>query len=223
MNHSPSGPYAARLDVDYPEALSRLTTCFRLVMAIPIVVILRLVLSPEIELDTGDAEETGRAVRVATLYLAFVAAGAGHLPLATALMIVFRRRYPRWWFDFAREGARFGGRVFAYLVLLTDRYPSTVEEQAVHLEIDYPNVERDLNRWLPLIKWILAIPHYLVLVFLCLMTVPVLVIAWFAILITGRYPRVLFDFVVGVWRWTLRVGAYVGLLVTDKYPPFALN
>ena len=223
MNDSPPGTYAARLDVDYPEALSRLTTCFRLVMAIPIVVILRLVLSPEIELDIGDTEETGQNFRVAALYLGFVAAGAGHLPLATALMIVFRRRYPQWWFDFAREGARFGGRVFAYLVLVTDRYPSTVDEQGVHLEIDYPNVERDLNRWFPLIKWILALPHYIVLLFLYLLTIPVLVIAWFSILITGRYPRVLFDFVIGVWRWTLRVGAYVGLLVTDEYPPFALK
>ena len=223
MNHSPPGPYAARLDVDYPEALSRLTTCFRLVMAIPIVVILRLVLSPEIELDIGDTEETGHNFRVAALYLGLVAAGAGHLPVATALMIVFRRRYPQWWFDFAREGARFGGRVFAYLVLVTDRYPSTVDEQGVHLEIDYPNVERDLIRWFPLIKWILALPHYIVLMFLYLLTIPVLVIAWFSILITGRYPRVLFDFVVGVWRWTLRVGAYVALLVTDEYPPFALR
>ena len=215
MNHSPPAPYAARLDVDYPEALNRLTTCFRLVMAIPIVVIARLIFSPEIELNDGDAEQTA--------ILVWGVAGGGSLPLATALMIIFRRRYPRWWFDFAREGARFGGRVYAYLVLVTDQYPSTVDEQAVHLEIDYPIVERDLNRWLPLIKWILALPHYIVLLFLYLLTVPVLVIAWFSILITGRYPRVLFDFVVGVWRWTLRVGAYVALLVTDEYPPFALD
>ena len=215
MNDSPSGSYAARLDVDYPEALDRLTTFLRLVMAIPIVVIARLVLSPEIELSDGDAEQT----RI----LVWGVAGGGSLPVAIALMIIFRRRYPRWWFDFAREGARFGGRVFAYLVLLTDRYPSTVDEQAVHLEIDYPNVEQDLNRWLPLIKWILALPHYIALLFLYLLTIPVLVIAWLSILITGRYPRVLFDFVVGVWRWTLRVGAYVALLVTDEYPPFALS
>ena len=210
MNDSPPSSYAARLDVDYPEALSRLTTCFRLVLAIPIVVIVRLVLSPQIHFEESEGA-------------AWMAFGAGHLPLATALMIVFRRRYPRWWFDFAREGARFAGRVFAYLVLLTDKYPSTVDEQTVHLEIDRPNVEQDLNRWLPLVKWILAIPHYIVLLFLHLLTIPVLVIAWFSILITGRYPHVLFDFVVGVWRWTLRVGAYVALLVTDKYPPFALK
>ena len=215
MNDSPSSSYAARLDVDYPEELDRLTTFLRLVMAFPIVVIARLVLSPEIELNDGDAEQT----RI----LVWGVAGGGSLPVATALMIIFRRRYPRWWFDFAREGARFGGRVFAYLVLVTDKYPSTVDEQAVHLEIDYPNVEQDLNRWLPLIKWILALPHYIVLVLLHLLTIPVLVIAWFSILLTGRYPRVLFDFVVGVWRWSLRVGAYVALLVTDEYPPFALK
>jgi hypothetical protein len=139
------------------------------------------------------------------------------------LMIVFRELYPRWWFDFARELTRFGGRIGAYFALLTDRYPSTVEEQSVHLEIDYPDVEQDLNRWLPLVKWLLAIPHFIVLVVLWLVAVVAVVIAWFAILFTGRYPRALFDFVVGVGRWGLRVAAYAILLVTDKYPPFTLK
>jgi len=143
--------------------------------------------------------------------------------LATALMIVFRERYPRWWFDFARELTRFGARVGAYLALLTDRYPSTVDEQSVHLEIDYPEVERDLNRWLPLVKWLLAIPHYIVLAVLWLVAIAAVVIAWFAIVFTGRYPRGLFDFVVGVGRWSLRVDAYAFLLVTDLYPPFSLK
>jgi hypothetical protein len=147
----------------------------------------------------------------------------GGLFVATALMIVFRQRYPRWWFDFARELTRFGARVGAYLALLTDRYPSTVEEQSVHLEIDYPDAERDLNRWLPLVKWLLAIPHYIVLVVLGLVAFVVVVIAWVAILFTARYPRALFDFVVGVGRWSLRVAAYAFLLVTDRYPPFSLN
>jgi hypothetical protein len=147
----------------------------------------------------------------------------GGLFVATALMIVFRQRYPRWWFDFARELTRFGARVGAYLALLTDRYPSTVEEQSVHLEIDYPDAERDLNRWPPLVKWLLAIPHYIVLVVLGLVAFVVVVIAWVAILFTARYPLALFDFVVGVGRWSLRVAAYAFLLVTDRYPPFSLN
>jgi hypothetical protein len=138
-------------------------------------------------------------------------------------MILFRVRYPRWWFDFARELTRFGARVAVYLALLTDRYPSTVEEQSVHLEIDYPDVGRDLNRWLPLVKWLLAIPHYIVLIVLWLLAIVAVVVAWFAILFTGHYPRALFDFVVGVGRWSLRVGAYAFLLVTDRYPPFSLK
>ena len=138
-------------------------------------------------------------------------------------MIVFRRRYPRWWFDFARQMTRFSIRVGAYMALLTDQYPSTVEEQSVHLELDYPDVERDLNRWLPLVKWFLAIPHYVVLWFGWLAAFVVIVIAWFAILFTGRYPRGLFDFVAGMIRWSLRVSAYAYLLVTDQYPPFSLH
>src|SRR5262249_41840658 len=144
----------------------------------------------------------------------------GSLAVATALMIVFRQRYPQWWFDFARELVRFAARVGAYAALLTDIYPSTVDEQVVHLEIDYPNVQQDLNRWLPLIKWLLAIPHYIVLAVLGVAAIVAVVIAWFAILFTGQYPRRLFDFVVGVGRWALRVQGYSFLLVTDRYPPF---
>ncbi len=142
---------------------------------------------------------------------------------ATLLMILFRRRYPRWWFDFALELTRFGVRVGAYLALLTDRYPSTVEHQSVALDLDYPDAERDLNRWLPLVKWFLAIPHYFVLFFLFIGAFVAVVVAWFAILFTGRYPRGLFDYVVGVGRWTLRVEAYAMLLTTDRYPPFSLH
>jgi hypothetical protein len=148
---------------------------------------------------------------------------AGELVFAVALMIVFRVAYPRWWFDFAREVTRFGARVGAYAALLTDEYPSTVDEQSVHLEIDYPDVERDLNRWLPLVKWLLAIPHYIVLAVLLIGAVFAALVAWFAILFTERYPRPLFDYVVGVGRWCLRVDAYAFLLVTDRYPPFSLK
>jgi hypothetical protein len=183
--------YAARLDIDYPGELDRLTTFFRLIWVIPIAIIQGV-------LSTVQS-------------------------FATAMMILFRQRYPRWWFDYAREMTRFGMRVSAYVALLTDRYPSTVEEQSVHLEIDYPDVERDLNRWLPLVKWLLAIPHYVVLFFIYIGVLVAVIVAWFAILFTGRYPRPLFDFVVGAFRWTLRVQAYAFLLVTDRYPPFSLS
>ena len=207
-------PYAARLDIDYPERLDRLTTFFRLFWIIPIAIILSLL--------TATGNETVITATGETVVRSTGGISSG-LWLATMLMIVFRVRYPRWWFDFARELTRFGWRVGTYLTLLTDRYPSTVEEQAVHLEIDYPDVEHDLNRWLPLVKWLLAIPHYIVLVVLWLAAIVAVVIAWFAIVFTGRYPRPLFDFVVGVGRWSLRVAAYVFLLVTDRYPPFTLR
>ena len=207
-------PYPARLDIDYPEKLDRLSTFFRVLWIIPIAIILSML------------SATGNEVVVSQTGQQVVRTSGGissGLWLATVLMILFRVRYPRWWFDFARELTRFGARVAVYLALLTDRYPSTVEEQSVHLEIDYPDVERDLNRWLPLVKWLLAIPHYIVLIVLWLLAIVAVVVAWFAILFTGHYPRALFDFVVGVGRWSLRVGAYAFLLVTDRYPPFSLK
>ncbi len=212
----PSAPpvYAARLEIDYPEQLNRVTTAFRLVLVIPIAIIIGLL--------TAGATRTvyDQNGNVVSTTSGGIAAG---LFLATLLMIVIRQRYPRWWFDFARELTRFGARIGAYVVLLTDQYPSTVEEQSVHLEIDYPDAERDLNRWLPLVKWLLAIPHYIVLFFLSIGAFFAVVAAWFAILFTGRYPRALFDYVVGVGRWGLRVQAYAFLLVTDTYPPFSLR
>ena len=207
-------PYAARLDIDYPEKLDRLSTFFRVLWIIPIAIILSML------------SATGNEVVVSQTGQQVVRTSGGissGLWLATVLMILFRVRYPRWWFDFARELTRFGARVAVYLALLTDRYPSTVEEQSVHLEIDYPDVQADLNRWLPLVKWFLAIPHYIVLAFLAIGAVFAIVIAWFAVLFTGRYPQGLFDYVVGVGRWALRVQAYVSLLVTDRYPPFSLK
>ncbi len=211
---TPPEPYPARLDIDYPEKLDRFTTFFRVIWIIPIGIILGLLTASG---DQTMVTQTGEQVRSTG---GGISAG---LWLATVLMIVFRVRYPRWWFDFARELTRFSARVGAYLALLTDRYPSTVEEQSVHLEIDYPDVERNLNRWLPLVKWLLAIPHYVVLVVLWLVAILLVIVAWFAILITGRYPRTLFDFVVGIGRWSLRVAAYAFLLVTDRYPPFSLT
>jgi hypothetical protein len=206
--------YAARLTIDYPERLDRLTTFFRWIWIIPIAIILAI-------LSGGGSQST--VTQSGQQVMSTGGGASSGLFVATLLMIVFRARYPRWWFDFARELTRFGARVGAYAALVTDQYPSTVDEQTVHLEIDYPDVERDLNRWLPLVKWLLALPHYLVLVVLWFAAVVAIVIAWIAILITGRYPRGLFDFVVGVGRWSLRVAAYAFLLVTDQYPPFSLR
>src|SRR6184192_2499829 len=198
-----TAPYAARLNIDYPARLSRVTTLFRLIWVIPIALVLGLLTASGNQTMVTASGEQLRSVGGGLL--------AG-LAVATALMIAIRERYPRWWFDFARELTRFSVRVGAYLALLTDRYPSTVEEQTVHLEIEYPDVERDLNRWLPLVKWLLALPHYFVLAVLWLAAIGAIIIAWFAILITGRYPRSLFDFVEGVSRWSLRVSAYAFLL-----------
>jgi Domain of unknown function (DUF4389) len=212
--HTPLAPYAARLNIDYPEQLDRLSTFFRLIWVIPIALVLGLLTT------------SGNQTRVSGAGEQLASMGGGlfaSLALATALMIIVRMRYPRWWFDFSRELTRFEARVGAYMALLTDRYPSTVEEQSVHLEIEYPDVERDLKRWMPLVKWLLAIPHYVVLVFLGIGAVFAIVAAWFAILVTGRYPQVLFDYVVGVARWSVRVNAYAFLLVTDQYPPFSLK
>jgi hypothetical protein len=213
--------YPARLEIDYPEKLDRLTTFFRIIWIIPIAIILGLVSGTgETVNNTIVLNEAGEVIRTTRDTVGGLVSG---LSAATALMIIFRQRYPRWWFDFAREMTRFGARVGAYAALLTDQYPSTVEEQSVHLEIDYPDVETDLNRYYPLIKWLLAIPHYIVLIVLTLASLFVLILAWFAILATGRYPRGLFDFVVGVGRWWLRVEAYAFLMVTDLYPPFSLS
>ncbi len=143
--------------------------------------------------------------------------------LPVLLLIVFREKYPRWWFDFNLQLVRLGTRVLAYLALMSDQYPSTDEEQYVHLDLTYPDVKENLNRWLPLVKWLLAIPHFIVLVLLSIAAFVVVIFAWFAVLFTGRYPRSMFDFIEGVIRWTLRVEAYALLLTTDEYPPFSLN
>ena len=219
---SKSAPYAARLEIDYPEKLDRLTSFFRLIWIIPIGIILGLISAAgQTVNNTVTVNQAGEVISRTSQTTGGVAAG---LAVATALMILFRQRYPRWWFDFARELTRFGARVTAYLALLTDTYPSTVEEQAVHLDIDYPeNVPSDLNRWYPLFKWLFAIPHYVVLFFLFVGAFFAVVLAWFAILFTGKYPKGLFDYVVGVGRWDLRVAAYAFLLVTDRYPPFSLK
>jgi len=195
MAQSPA-QYPAQLSVDYPDRqLDRLSSALRILYVIPI---------------------------------GIVAAGItnsvnGILFLPVLLLILFRQKYPRWWYDWHLNMTRFSTRIGAYALLLRDEYPSTDDEQAVHLEITYPDVEADLNRYLPIVKWALAIPHYVVLAFLLIGVVVAGVIAWFAILFTGRYPRGIFDYMVGVQRWSLRVQAYAWLMTTDKYPPFSLN
>ena len=201
-----------QFSVDYPDRpLNRLTTFFRIFVAIPIVIVLSVVAGGTWQWAYDDSTVV-------------VAAGTGGLLFfAPLLMIVFRRKYPRWWFDWNLELQRFGNRVTAYLALMDDRYPATDEQQSVRLDYAYPDAAEDLNRWLPLVKWLLAIPHYIVLFFLQIAAIVVVIVSWFAILFTGGYPRGLFDFVEGVIRWHNRVIGYAFTLVTDEYPPFQLR
>ena len=217
------GVYPVQFHVDYPDRLSRLTTAFRVLLIIPIVVVLTLLGGGSSGYDKGSMDEGADGERVGRSGGGDANPFAPLLVVPPLLMILFRRKYPRWWFDWNVALLGFTLRVAAYGLLLRDEYPSTDEEQAVHLEIAYPNVETELHRFLPLVKWLLAIPHYVVLAFLAVGTVLAVVAAWFAILFTARYPRGLFDFVVGVQRWWLRVVAYALLMTTDKYPPFRLS
>ncbi|MCH8276720.1 MAG: DUF4389 domain-containing protein [Bacteroidetes bacterium] len=189
--------YPVVFDIEYPDGpQNRLKAVFRIILAIPILILVSTI--------TGGAQ-------------------SGSLIFGPALMIIFRQKYPRWWFDFNVELARFNARIGVYLALLREEYPATDDHQAITLDFEYPDVERDLNRWMPIVKWILAIPHYVLLILLGIVAILAIVAAWFAILFTGNYPRGLFDFVVGVGRWSYRVQAYAFLLTTDKYPPFSLK
>jgi hypothetical protein len=203
--------YPVQFSVDFPDReLNRLTTAFRLIVVIPILVVAGAL--------GGEGASYG-----SEHFWAWGGGTGGLLFLAPLLMILFRQKYPRWWFDWNLELLRFENRIAAYLALMDDRYPSTDERQSVQLDIPYPDAERDLNRWLPLVKWLLAIPHFILLVFLWIAAFVAVIIAWFAILFTGRYPRDLFEFVLGVLRWGNRVVAYAFVLVTDEYPPFRLS
>ena len=204
--------YPATLAIDYPDRmLNRLTSFFRLIVAIPICVVIGLMTNGAF---SWGAHTEGWRTGLTTGGLLF-------LPLV--FMILFRNKYPKWWFDWNLALTKFSYRVASYVLLLRDEYPSTDEEQAVHLGLIYPNVQTELGRGWPLIKWFLAIPHYIVLFFLFIAMFVLWIIAWFAILFTGRYPKGIFEFTVGVLRWTLRVSAYAFLLVTDKYPAFSLE
>ena len=206
-----STPYPASLEIDYPDrSLNRVTTFFRVFTVIPIAIVLGSLSHSEYVVDSGGHTNT------------YAAGAAGMLFVPVLLMLLFRRKYPGWWFDWNLELTRFSTRVGAYIALLDDVYPSTDEEQSVHLQIERPDGEQ-LSRWLPLVKWLLAIPHFIILVFLGIAAFFVVVFAWFAILFTGRYPRGAFGFVVGVMRWGLRVTCYAALLTTDRYPPFSMD
>ena len=211
--------YPARLELDYQEKLSRVTTFFRVILIIPIAIVLGILVGA----NQSTSMKTNAAGEVISTTTTTGIGIIGSLFLVTLLLILFRKRYPKWWFDFNLALHRFALRVSSYFLLLTDRYPSTEDEQNIHLDLDYPNAQTDLMRGMPLVKWFLAIPHYVILFFLWIAAYVVTVVAWFAILFTGRYPRGLFDFVVGVIRWTWRVQSYAILLATDKYPPFRLS
>jgi hypothetical protein len=206
--------YPVAFSVDYPDReLNRLTTALRIFTVIPIAIVLGSIggYSGAWNYDGGTRSTT------------IAIGGTGLLFLPPLLMILFREKYPRWWFDWNRELLRFSNRVGVYLALMDDRYPSTDEEQSVHLDFERPDARSDLNRWLPLVKWFLAIPHYIVLAILYVGVVFAAIVAWFAILLTGRYPRGIFDYIEGVIRWHNRVVAYAFILVTDRYPPFRLR
>jgi hypothetical protein len=206
-------PYPVQFSVDYPErSLNRLTTFFRIFTVIPIAIVLASITG----FQTSYTDPDGTTTTV-------VAGGIGLLFIPVLLMLLFRKKYPRWWYDWNLNLQRFANRVGVYVLLMDDRYPSTDEEQAVHLDYAYPDAETELGRGMPLVKWLLAIPHYIVLFFLGIGVFFAVVGAWFAILFTGRYPRVLFDYTEGVVRWHNRVVCYVVTLVTDRYPPFRLS
>ena len=212
MENSGNQPYPVQFDVDYPEGgRNRLSALVRILLAIPIGIVLMFVSG---YIDIGDDE-------LSAIINPFTAGGV--LWIAVLLMILSREKYPRWWFNWNLEFLRFGARFEAFLLLLRDEYPSTDEEQSVHLDIAYPDVKEQLNRFLPIIKWLLAIPHYIVLAILGVIALIVTILAWLAILLTGTYPRGMFNYVVGVSRWAYRVAAYAFLLTTDRYPPFSLR
>jgi len=208
----PPPAYPVNLSVEYPDRpLDRLTTAFRIFVAIPIMIVL------------GAVSGTMWSFYSSSGTVHVVAGAGGLLFLGPLLMILFRQKYPRWWFDWNLELQRFTNRVLVYVLLMDDRYPSTDQEQGLRLDYVYPDVPRELNRFLPLVKWLLVIPHFIVLAFLWIAVFFVVIVAWFAILFTGRYPRGIFDFVEGVVRWGQRVVAYAFTLVTDRYPPFSLR
>jgi Domain of unknown function (DUF4389) len=203
--------YPLTFSVDYPDrSLNRLTTALRIFTIIPIAVLAATIEGGSFTTQGGDGVK-------------YAGGGIGILVLPVALMLLFRKKYPRWWYDWNLQLIRFTNRILIYFALMDDRYPSTDEQQAVHLNFAYPDAEHDLMRGMPLVKWLLAFPHYIVLFFLTIGAVFAAIVAWVSIVFTGRYPRSVFDYIEGLIRWQNRVGAYAVLLITDRYPPFSLQ
>lgn len=199
-----------KVNIDYPtEPLNRTTSFFRIFTLIPIAIVLSTVSGGASMMGGGETKTV-------------VAAAGGTLVAGPLLMILFRQKYPKWWFDWNLELTRFSTRVGTYVLLMTDKYPSTDEVQNVHIEIQYPDAKQ-LNRWLVLVKWFLAIPHYIALFFLTIGVFFTTLFSWFAILFTGKYPEGFFRYNEGVIRWSTRVTAYAFILATDEYPPFSLK
>mmetsp|Transcript_12298 Transcript_12298/g.29571 ORF Transcript_12298/g.29571 Transcript_12298/m.29571 type:complete len:269 (-) Transcript_12298:213-1019(-) len=191
----PSSSYPARLEVDYREDdVSRIEVLLRIFKIIPVL-----------------------------LFSAFV---GSTLYLSTLIMVMFQLKYPRWWFDFRLEYKRYSTRIGTFVALMTDKYPSTTDEQIVHLDIDYPgqDVSQSMNRWGPLYKIILSVPHFFICFALKIGYLLALVVVWIYLLVAGgKYPKFIFDYIVSYWRWSLRYDAYTFLLVTDEYPPFSMK
>ena len=209
--------YPVQFSIEYPEASNRLTVLLRAILAIPVFVIMQLVSGDLSMFDPSYYDLESDTSWDPILSTAAV------LWIAPLLMIVVRYKYPLWVFNTYLELSRFTARVEAYLLLLRDEYPSLDEEQAVSLQIEYPDVRGQLNRFLPIVKWLLAFPHYIVLVGFFFAVIAVTVVAWFTILIKGRYPRGMFSFVEGTLRWGHRVFCYAFMLTTDRYPPFSFR
>jgi len=186
-------PHPVTLDVEYPERLSRLSTFFRLLLAIPQLIVVYLL---------------GVALFVLTIIAWFA--------------ILFTARYPKSIFQFNAGVLRWQANVYAYLALFRDEYPPFEWEPGLYpLAFDVPYPERQ-SRFRLFIRWFAVIPNQLVFLFVSIAWWFTTFISWFAILITGRYPRGLFKFGVGGLRWLQRSAAYTYLL-RDEYPPYSIN
>jgi Domain of unknown function (DUF4389) len=187
--------YPVTFDIEYPERLSRWKIFVKWLLAIPHFII---------------------------VYLLVLVAGV--LEFIAFFAVLFTKKWPRGLFDFTVQIYRWTANVYAYAVTLQrDEYPpfsGDAGQYPLTFDVEYDD---NLSRWQIFVKWLLAIPHYIVLLFLGLAASVVVFIAFFAILFTGRYPRGMFDFVTGVARWWFRVQAYAFWFMTDRYPPFSLK